>query len=111
VVIDVTVSAVDFVDEFVVFELDNRGLGTSDFLAEVLWARDGLVVAIDVVDGLETNNVLVGVDNNEFLDSERGTRELGEEWLVVEVHGITVVLANEKVFRTAPHRYMFGLVV
>jgi len=56
-VVDISVSSENFSDEFVVFELNDALLSTKHFFAEVLWALNGLVVAIDVVDGLETNNV------------------------------------------------------
>lgn len=101
---DISVSSEDFNEEFTFFELDDISLGTVNFLAEVFWSRNGLVVAIDVVDGLETNHIVMSVNNNEFLDLVRGARELGEERTVVEFDGVRMVLSKEIVFRSAPHR-------
>ena len=103
VIVDITGSSEDFSDEFVIFELNDAGLGTMDFLAEVFRASNGLVVAIDVVDGLETNDVLWGVNNDKFLYLVRGTRVLGEEGFIVEEDGVRMALAVEIVFSAAPH--------
>ena len=103
VIVDITSSSEDFSDEFVVLELDDAGLSTMDFLAEVLRASNSLVVAIDVVDGLETNNVVLGVDNDEFFDLVRGSRVLGEDGMIVEEEGVRMALAVEIVFSGAPH--------
>jgi hypothetical protein len=102
-VIDITVSSEEFNDEFIVFEFDNGGLSTDNFLAEVLWSSNGLVVAVDIVNGLETNNVVGGMDNNELLNLVRGTWVLGEERAIIEKDGIRMTLSVEIVFRTAPH--------
>lgn len=57
VVVDVTVSSEDFSDEFTIFELDAGDGGTVVLFSEVFWSRNGFVVTVDVIDGLETNDI------------------------------------------------------
>eukprot|EP00331_Platyophrya_macrostoma_P023962 CAMPEP_0176445088 /NCGR_PEP_ID=MMETSP0127-20121128/23472_1 /TAXON_ID=938130 /ORGANISM="Platyophrya macrostoma, Strain WH" /LENGTH=58 /DNA_ID=CAMNT_0017830765 /DNA_START=114 /DNA_END=290 /DNA_ORIENTATION=- len=54
---DISVSSEDFSDEFIVFELDHAAGGRVDFLSGVAWTFNALLVAIDMVSGLETNDV------------------------------------------------------